>query len=214
LRCHQLRRKPEMAVVELPSNSAGPKKRPPRIGDQEATNGIAAVDCCKITIIGNTQRFTCKHPGCGREYASRDAVRKHCRIRHLAWLRGLSRTSSREVEVLPSPTAGSPLGSLLSPLLTPTLAPLTPGMSPTVAAMGCLEINNIPALELNGSSSPEEEQLPASEDEMSGLDALVTGSYLLSALNTLSALAVAANDQKAARPFDENVLRAVPVAAA
>ena len=91
------------------------------------------------------------------------------------------------------------MGSLLSPLLTPTLAPLTPGMSPTVAAMGCLEINNIPALELNGSSSPEEEQLPASEDEMSGLDALVTGSYLLSALNTLSALAVAANDQKAAR---------------
>ena len=95
--------------------------------------------------------------------------------------------------------AGSPLGSLLSPLLTPTLAPLTTGMTPTTTAMGSLGINNIPALELDGSSSPEQEQLPALEDEMSGLDALVTGSYLLSALNTLSGLAVAANYQKAAR---------------
>ena len=96
-----------MAVVELPSGATGPKKRPPRIGEQEPTNVIAAVDCCKITICGNTQRFTCKHPGCGREYASRDAVRKHCRTRHLPWLRGLSRTSSREVEVLPSHTTGA-----------------------------------------------------------------------------------------------------------
>ena len=34
-------------------------------------------------------RFTCKHPGCGKAFASTDAVRKHCRQRHLEWLRGL-----------------------------------------------------------------------------------------------------------------------------
>ena len=32
-------------------------------------------------------RFFCKHPGCGKGYASTDAVRKHCRQRHLEWLR-------------------------------------------------------------------------------------------------------------------------------
>lgn len=34
-------------------------------------------------------RFFCKHPGCGKGYASTDAVRKHCRQRHLEWLRRL-----------------------------------------------------------------------------------------------------------------------------
>jgi hypothetical protein len=34
-------------------------------------------------------RFFCKHPNCGKGYASTDAVRKHCRQRHLEWLRRL-----------------------------------------------------------------------------------------------------------------------------
>ena len=34
-------------------------------------------------------RFFCKHPQCGKGYASTDAVRKHCRQRHLEWLRRL-----------------------------------------------------------------------------------------------------------------------------
>ena len=32
-------------------------------------------------------RFYCRFPKCGKGYASTDAVRKHCRQRHLEWLR-------------------------------------------------------------------------------------------------------------------------------
>ena len=34
-------------------------------------------------------KFFCKFDGCGKGYASTDAVRKHCRQRHLEWLRRL-----------------------------------------------------------------------------------------------------------------------------
>jgi hypothetical protein len=34
-------------------------------------------------------RFYCRFPLCGKGYASTDAVRKHCRQRHLEWLRRL-----------------------------------------------------------------------------------------------------------------------------
>ena len=34
-------------------------------------------------------RFYCRFPKCGKGYASTDAVRKHCRQRHLEWLRRL-----------------------------------------------------------------------------------------------------------------------------
>ena len=30
--------------------------------------------------------WRCLHPGCERQYASRDAARKHCRAAHLKWL--------------------------------------------------------------------------------------------------------------------------------
>ena len=36
-----------------------------------------------------TARFYCRFPKCGKGYASTDAVRKHCRQRHLEWLRRL-----------------------------------------------------------------------------------------------------------------------------
>ena len=39
--------------------------------------------------VDGEPRFFCKHPGCGKGYASTDAVRKHCRQRHLEWLRAL-----------------------------------------------------------------------------------------------------------------------------
>ena len=75
-----------MAVAETLGIVQKPNaKRPPRTADlSEVSNGIAAVDCCRIIVTGTTQRFVCKHPGCAREYASRDAVRKHCHIRHQA----------------------------------------------------------------------------------------------------------------------------------
>eukprot|EP00320_Phaeocystis_rex_P014613 CAMPEP_0119059344 /NCGR_PEP_ID=MMETSP1178-20130426/3518_1 /TAXON_ID=33656 /ORGANISM="unid sp, Strain CCMP2000" /LENGTH=187 /DNA_ID=CAMNT_0007040375 /DNA_START=86 /DNA_END=649 /DNA_ORIENTATION=+ len=182
----------QVGIVQKPNG-----KRPPRSYDlSETTNGIAAVDCCRITVTGNSQRFVCKYPGCAREYASRDAVRKHCRIRHLTWLRGLVRTSAREVEVIPQQPTDSPLGSLLSPLLTPTLGPCSP---PTLA-MGSLELHSVPPLELNPSSP---------EEEAPGFDALVNGGYLLSALSTLSTLAVAAHG----KPEIGSALR-VPISAA
>jgi len=34
-------------------------------------------------------KFYCRFPGCKKGYASTDAVRKHCRQRHLEWLRRL-----------------------------------------------------------------------------------------------------------------------------
>ena len=51
----------------------------------------AAVPCCTVRRSdgGVVVSFACNFPGCDKEYASRDAVRKHCRIRHLAWLQSL-----------------------------------------------------------------------------------------------------------------------------
>jgi len=43
-----------------------------------------------------TSRFRCKFPGCRKLYASTDAVRKHCRKRHLEWLRQIDRYSAHE----------------------------------------------------------------------------------------------------------------------
>lgn len=43
-----------------------------------------------------TSRFRCKYPGCRKLYASTDAVRKHCRKRHLEWLRQIDRYSTHE----------------------------------------------------------------------------------------------------------------------
>jgi len=37
----------------------------------------------------DASRYFCKFPRCGKAYASTDAVRKHCRQRHLDWLRRL-----------------------------------------------------------------------------------------------------------------------------
>ena len=53
-------------------------------------SGPRAVQCCTVTRTDLGQEiFTCKFPGCGRVFTSRDAVRKHCRIRHLEWLRSI-----------------------------------------------------------------------------------------------------------------------------
>jgi len=42
-----------------------------------------------ITKSDPSIRFYCRFPRCGKGYASTDAVRKHCRQRHLEWLRRL-----------------------------------------------------------------------------------------------------------------------------
>ena len=42
-----------------------------------------------------TCRFQCKYPNCMKMYSSTDAVRKHCRKRHLEWLRKLDQVRAR-----------------------------------------------------------------------------------------------------------------------
>ena len=70
---------PEAAVLE-------DAERPKSTGSSSS-----AVQCCTVTQRDGVVIFSCKFPGCGREYASRDAVRKHCRLRHLDWLRSLDK---------------------------------------------------------------------------------------------------------------------------
>merc|ERR1719378_472824 len=42
--------------------------------------------CCTVELDG---QLRCAYPGCARMYASRDAVRKHCRLQHHQWLKRL-----------------------------------------------------------------------------------------------------------------------------
>lgn len=44
----------------------------------------------RVKCAGDMERrvFPCTFPGCVKEYASTDAVRKHCRLHHPGWLRG------------------------------------------------------------------------------------------------------------------------------
>jgi len=52
--------------------------------------------------------YLCRYPGCGKSYASTDAVRKHCRQNHLGWLRALGQGfpglyCRREINGVPAP---------------------------------------------------------------------------------------------------------------
>lgn len=153
------------------------KKSPPKPKPTQppsADNSVLAVNCCKILMTGERSRFVCKHPGCEREYASRDAVRKHCRLRHLAWLRSLKRTAVHDIEVLskeaeaalpppprrepkraaapPPPTAPlmpqmpySPGMAPVSPLMTPSLVPIDGSMLASKMPSLHWELNKTPA---------------------------------------------------------------------
>eukprot|EP00966_Prymnesium_polylepis_P247018 5712878-Prymnesium_polylepis.2 len=48
--------------------------------------------CCILAADG---RFQCAYPKCPKTYASQDAVRKHCRLQHLEWLRNLQTATSK-----------------------------------------------------------------------------------------------------------------------
>jgi len=50
-------------------------------GDRGAGEALAASEKVEEAI------YTCKYPGCTRQYASTDGVRKHCRKSHADWLR-------------------------------------------------------------------------------------------------------------------------------
>ena len=100
-----------LTSVHAPTELVAPIKKKPRSASSasKAAGGesaVLAVDCTRIVVASDgSQRFVCKYPGCSREYASRDAVRKHCRLCHLQWLRGLDRTATTDVEVVHQPEA-------------------------------------------------------------------------------------------------------------
>ncbi|KAL1521154.1 hypothetical protein AB1Y20_022707 [Prymnesium parvum] len=53
---------------------------------------IMVRSCC---ILAPDGRFQCAYPKCPKLYASQDAVRKHCRLQHLEWLRNLQTTTAK-----------------------------------------------------------------------------------------------------------------------
>lgn len=73
------------ALLSLQRNPSPPTKR--ARGDQPLFAGRPAATTSRG---GDTEaRYFCRFPRCGKGYASTDAVRKHCRQRHLEWLRRL-----------------------------------------------------------------------------------------------------------------------------
>lgn len=66
-------RSPVMQLLE----TAGPSGVCQEVEDAQIAPGEPALDAI----------FTCKYPQCGRQYASTDGVRKHCRKSHPEWLR-------------------------------------------------------------------------------------------------------------------------------
>lgn len=87
----------------------GPQGPPPsrmrRIEGAEPTRAAIPPEGsggAKAPIAGRC-RFQCRFPGCEKLYASRDAVRKHCRKRHLDWLRHLDELAVCERN-LPKPS--------------------------------------------------------------------------------------------------------------
>ena len=79
-------------TARKPPPPPGPPPPPPQ-------SSSSVIQCCTVTRRDNHVQFpgvqvhayTCKFPGCGREFSARDAVRKHCRNRHLEWLRSIDR---------------------------------------------------------------------------------------------------------------------------
>jgi len=61
--------------------------------------------CC---ILAPDGRFQCAYPKCPKLYASQDAVRKHCRLQHLEWLRNLQTTTSKNQQQNTNRSSESP----------------------------------------------------------------------------------------------------------
>jgi len=74
-------------AVPLPTPPNPTRKR--KAASQGAESDSASLRYPPMPKVDGEPRFFCRHPGCGKGYASTDAVRKHCRQRHLEWLRAL-----------------------------------------------------------------------------------------------------------------------------
>lgn len=89
------------ALLSL-QREASPALGPALFASSDSSSSSSYKDACVFarahapsTLLGAisksdpTIRFYCRYPSCGKGYASTDAVRKHCRQRHLEWLRRL-----------------------------------------------------------------------------------------------------------------------------
>lgn len=77
-----LQREPSPPVASARASPELSHRRPPSPSMLSRQSAIGKAGC-------EASRFFCKFPRCGKAYASTDAVRKHCRQRHLDWLRRL-----------------------------------------------------------------------------------------------------------------------------
>ena len=80
-----------LALQREPSPPADPSRdsSPERRRRPASPGGLTLSRQSSICKPDTASRFYCKFPKCGKAYASTDAVRKHCRQRHLDWLRRL-----------------------------------------------------------------------------------------------------------------------------
>jgi len=67
----------------------GEKRRAPSPFGGDYASGARHSPVPKFASEPGESRYFCRYPHCGKGYASTDAVRKHCRQRHLEWLRRL-----------------------------------------------------------------------------------------------------------------------------
>jgi hypothetical protein len=87
-------RMPVPAPAVPPSSQLSGGKRPRAVLAADGSDLVAGAHngfgrYSPIPKPDGDAKFFCKFPGCGKGYASTDAVRKHCRQRHLEWLRRL-----------------------------------------------------------------------------------------------------------------------------
>eukprot|EP00964_Phaeocystis_antarctica_P123502 scaffold87169_cov36-Phaeocystis_antarctica.AAC.1 len=93
---------------------------------------VPAVACCDVVTrdANGKVSFRCRFPGCEKTYASRDAVRKHCKTSHLQWLRSCEFEHSALSDDTAAPRGSLPLAVARSAL--PTAPPLASGLGERV----------------------------------------------------------------------------------
>uniref|UniRef100_A0A7S3AV69 C2H2-type domain-containing protein n=1 Tax=Haptolina ericina TaxID=156174 RepID=A0A7S3AV69_9EUKA len=84
-----LQREPSPTTPRSRGSSPEPFARRPLSPNPPLRQSWKGSSAIQKYVGTEASRFFCKFPRCGKAYASTDAVRKHCRQRHLDWLRRL-----------------------------------------------------------------------------------------------------------------------------
>lgn len=105
----------------------------------DTTRAQTAADDRRSSKRSRTEctQYMCKYPGCEKQYASTDAVRKHCRLTHGEWL--VQQGVGPSKYTTPSPSASPPSPP---PQATPTLAP--PPLVPPLPAPAAVPATSAP----------------------------------------------------------------------